>query len=166
MPKYLEGDNSARGLRFGIVVSRFNEFITERLLEGALQVLVEHGADLEQVQVARVPGAFEIPLVAKKMALSRQYDAVICLGAVIRGETPHFEYISAEVSSGIARTALETGIPILFGVLTTETVEQAMERAGHLTPSTKDVSASASHRGRQAALAAVEMANLMKQFKF
>ena len=165
MPIYLEGGHSAHGLRFGIVVSRFNEFITERLLEGALQVLAVHGADLEQVQVARVPGAFEIPLVAKKMALSRQYNAVICLGAVIRGETPHFEYISAEVSSGIAKMALETGIPILFGVLTTDTVEQAMERARDLTSTTEDVSASARHRGRQTALAAVEMANLVKQFK-
>ena len=165
MPKYIEGDHSAHGLRFGIVVSRFNEFITERLLEGTLQVLAELGGDLEQIQVAKVPGAFEIPLVAKRMAVSGQYDAVICLGAVIKGETFHFEYISAEVSSGIARTALETGIPILFGVLTTDTFEQAMERAGRLTPTAKDMSLSANHRGRQAALAAVEMANLMKKFK-
>jgi 6,7-dimethyl-8-ribityllumazine synthase len=165
MPKYIEGSHSAHGLKFGIVVSRFNEFITDRLLGGALQALTEQGADPEQIHVAKVPGAFEIPLVAKKMALSRQYDAVICLGAVIRGETPHFEYISTEVSSGIARTALETGVPILFGVLTTENVTQAMERAG-LSPDSKDEGSSQiHHRGCQAALAAIEMANLIKKLK-
>jgi 6,7-dimethyl-8-ribityllumazine synthase len=157
MPKYIEGDHSAHGLKFGIVVSRFNEFITDHLLDGALEVLMEQGADPEQIHVARVPGAFEIPLVAKRMALSRHYDAVICLGAVIKGETSHFEYISSEASSGIARTALETGVPILFGVLTTDNVAQAMERAG--------LSSHANHRGRQAALAAVEMANLIKKLK-
>lgn len=165
MPKYIEGDHSAHGLRFGIVVSRFNDSITEPLLEGALHVLVAQGADLEDVHVARVPGAFEIPLVAKRMALSKQYDSVICLGAVIKGETPHFEYISAEVSRGIARTALETGIPILYGVLMTDTVEQARERASQGSELRDNVKGNILHRGRQAALAAVEMANLMKQFK-
>lgn len=156
MPKTIEGDQSARGLKFGIVVSRFNEFVTERLLEGAVQVLTEQGADPDLIEIARVPGAFEVPLVAKKMALSRRYDAVICLGAVIRGETPHFEYISAEVARGIAQSALETGVPILFGVLTTHNVAQAMERAeGDRTR----------HRGRQAAWSAIEVANLMKQIK-
>jgi 6,7-dimethyl-8-ribityllumazine synthase len=166
MPKYIEGDHSARGLRFGIVVSRFNEFITNPLLDGALEVLKEQGADSQEIHVAWVPGAFEIPLVAKKMALSRQYDALICLGAVIRGETPHFEYISTEVSHGVARTALETGVPILFGVLTTENVQQAMERAG-LGSDQDDTKAmgQVNHRGRQAALSAVEMANLMRKLK-
>ena len=165
MPKYIEGSHSAHDLKFGIVVSRFNEFITDPLLDGALEVLRERGADLEQIHVARVPGAFEIPLVAKKMALSRQYDAVICLGAVIKGETPHFEYIATEVSSGIARTALETGVPILFGVITTDSVAQALERAG-LSPDSKGaVSSQVNHRGRQAALAAIEMANLIKKLK-
>jgi 6,7-dimethyl-8-ribityllumazine synthase len=165
MPKYIEGDYSAQGLKFGIVVSRFNEFITDSLLEGALKVLVERGANLEEIHVARVPGAFEIPLVAKKMALSRQYDAVICLGAVIKGETPHFEYISKEVSHGIAKAALDTGVPVLFGVLTTDDVQQAMERAG-LGADLKDETVSqVNHRGRQAALSAIEMANLMKRLK-
>lgn len=165
IPKYIEGDHSAQGLKFGIVVSRFNEFITDRLLEGALKVLVEQGADSEEIHVVRVPGAFEIPLVAKKMALSRQYHAVICLGAVIRGETPHFEYISTEVSQGIARTALETGVPVLFGVLTTENVQQAMERAGLGSDQVDEMARQVNHRGRQAALSAIEMANLMKKIK-
>ncbi len=165
MPKYIEGDYSAQGLRFGIVVSRFNEFITNSLLEGALKVLMEQGANPEEIHVARVPGAFEIPLAAKKMALSRQYDAVICLGAVIRGETPHFEYISIEVSRGVAKTALETGVPVLFGVLTTENVQQAMERAGLGSDSEDETASQVNHRGRQAALSAIEMANLMKRLK-
>jgi len=165
MPKYIEGGHSAHGLKFGIVVSRFNEFITDRLLDGALEVLTKQGADSEQIHVAKVPGAFEVPLVAKKMALSRQYYAVICLGAVIKGETPHFEYISTEVSSGIARTTLETGVPILFGVLTTDNVAQAMERAGLDSDSKDEVSRQVNHRGRQAAFAAIEMANLIKNLK-
>ncbi len=165
MPKYFEGDYSAQGLKFGIVVSRFNEFITNSLLEGALKVLMEQGADPEAIHVAKVPGAFEIPLVAKKMALSRQYDAVICLGAVIRGETPHFQYISTEVSRGVAKTALETGVPILFGVLTTENVQQAMERAGLGSDPEDEAANQVNHRGRQAALSAIEMANLMKRLK-
>jgi 6,7-dimethyl-8-ribityllumazine synthase len=147
-------------------VSRFNEFITNSLLEGALEVLKEQGANPEEIHVARVPGAFEIPLVAKKMALSRQYDAVICLGAVIRGETSHFEYISAEVSHGIAKTSLETGVPVLFGVLTTETAQQAMGRAGlGSDPGEDEKGGQVNHRGRQAALSAIEMANLMKRLK-
>ena len=165
MPTYIEGHHSAQGLKFGIVVSRFNEFITDKLLEGALAVLSQQGANSDQIHVAKVPGAFEIPMVAKKMALSRQYDAVICLGAVIKGETPHFEYISAEVSSGIARTALETGVPILFGVLTTDNVAQAMERAGLGSDPEDETRVQMNHRGCQAARAAIEMANLMKRLK-
>ncbi len=165
MPKYIEGDRSAQGLKFGIVVSRFNEFITDSLLEGALKVLVEQGANPEEIHVAKVPGAFEIPLAAKKMALSRQYDAVICLGAVIRGETPHFEYISTEVSHGVAKTALETGVPVLLGVLTTENVQQAMERAGLGSDQEHETANHVNHRGRQAALSAIEMANLMRRLK-
>ncbi|MCI0529562.1 MAG: 6,7-dimethyl-8-ribityllumazine synthase [Nitrospira sp.] len=165
MPKYIEGDHLAQGLKFGIVVSRFNEFITNSLLEGALKVLVEQGANPEEIHVARVPGAFEIPLAAKKMALSRQYDAVICLGAVIRGETPHFEYISTEVSHGVAKTSLETGVPVLLGVLTTENVQQAMERAGLGSDQGHETANQVNHRGRQAALSAIEMANLMRRLK-
>jgi 6,7-dimethyl-8-ribityllumazine synthase len=165
MPTYIEGHCSAQGLKFGIVVSRFNEFITDKLLEGAVAVLTQQGANSDQIHVVKVPGAFEIPLVAKKMALSRQYDAVICLGAIIKGETPHFEYISAEVSSGIAQTALETGVPILFGVLTTDNVTQAMERAGLGPNLGNEISAQSNHRGCQAAQAAIEMANLMKRLK-
>jgi len=130
-------------------------------MDGAIRVLMENGADREQISVAKVPGAFEIPLVAKKMALSRQYDSVICLGAVIKGETHHFEYISTEVSRGVAAVALETGIPIIFGVLMTDNLKQAMERAGVGS----DVGVNENHRGRQAAMAAMEMANLMRQLK-
>ncbi len=128
--KTLEGQIEAAGFRFGIVVSRFNEFVTSRLLAGALDVLTKAGASQEAIEVARVPGAFEIPLVARRMARSGRFDAVICLGAVIRGETPHFEYISAEASRGIAQAAWEADLPVVFGVLTTENVEQALERAG------------------------------------
>ncbi len=141
-------------MRFGIVVSRFNEFITSRLLSGALDMLLRHGVAEEDVEVAWVPGAFEIPLAAKKMA-ARGYDAVICLGAVIRGDTPHFEYIAAEVTKGIAQLGLEVGIPVVYGVLTTETLEQAIERAG-----TK-----AGNKGAEAALAALEMVNLCRKLK-
>lgn len=152
MTKTLEGKLDAQGLRFGIVVSRFNSFIADRLVEGANDALLRHGADAAQIHLARVPGAFEIPLVAKKLAQSGNYDAVICLGAVIRGATPHFEYVSAEVSKGVASAGLETGIPIIFGVLTTDTIEQAVERAG-----TK-----AGNKGFEAAMGAIEMANLIK----
>ena len=152
MGKVLEGKLDASGCRFGIVLSRFNSFIGERLLEGALDALTRHGADSGDVDVARVPGSFEIPLAAKKMASSGRYDAVICLGAVIRGATPHFDYVSAEVSKGIASVSLEMNVPIAFGVLTTDTVEQAVERAG-----TK-----AGNKGFDAAMSAVEMVNLLK----
>jgi len=152
MTKVLEGHLSAAGLRLGIVVSRFNEFITSRLLAGAEDAIRRHGGDLEQVQVAWVPGAFEIPLVAQKMASSGKVDAVICLGAVIRGATPHFDYVAGEAAKGVAHAMLQTGIPISFGILTTDTIEQAVERAG-----TK-----AGNKGYEAAVTAIEMANLMK----
>ena len=155
MPKVFEGQLSAEGNRFGIVVSRFNEFIGSRLLSGALDCLKRHGADLETVEVAWVPGAFEIPLVARKMADSGRYDALICLGAVIRGSTPHFDYVANEVSKGIASVGLGSGVPTLFGVLTTDTIEQAIERAG-----TK-----AGNKGWEAALSAVEMANLLDAWR-
>jgi 6,7-dimethyl-8-ribityllumazine synthase len=152
MPKILEANLLAEGKKFGIVVSRFNDFITQRLVDGAIDALVRCGAADENIEVARVPGAFEIPLLAKKMAASGRYDAVICLGAVIRGATPHFDYVSAEVSKGVAAASMETGMPVIFGVVTTDTIEQAIERAG-----TK-----AGNKGFDAAMAAVEMANLMK----
>lgn len=148
-----EGKLLAKGLKFGIVISRFNDFIGERLLGGALDALTRSGADEQNVDVYKVPGAFEIPLVAKKVAESGKYDAVICLGAVIRGGTPHFDYVAAEVSKGIASVSLEAGVPISFGVLTTDTLEQAIERAG----------AKSGNKGWDAAYAAIEMANLLKQ---
>ncbi|HTY21053.1 MAG TPA: 6,7-dimethyl-8-ribityllumazine synthase [Geobacteraceae bacterium] len=154
MPKYIEGKLDAAGLRFGIIVGRFNSFISERLLEGALDALTRHGAADKGIDVARVPGAFEIPLTAQKMAATGKYDAIICLGAVIRGSTPHFDYVSAEVSKGIAHVSLATGIPVAFGVLTTDTIEQAVERAG-----TK-----AGNKGFDAAMTAIETANLFKGF--
>jgi 6,7-dimethyl-8-ribityllumazine synthase len=153
MARMLEGNLTAKGFAFGIVTSRFNDFITARLLDGALDALRRHGADEDRITVARVPGSFEIPLVAKKMAASRQYDAVICLGTVIRGATPHFEYIASEVAKGVAMAGLETGVPIAFGVLTTDSIEQAVERAG-----TK-----AGNKGFDAACAAMEMANLLRE---
>lgn len=148
----LEGKLTAEGLKFGIVVSRFNEFFTSRLLSGALDALQRHGADLEAVEVVWVPGAFEIPLTAQKMA-RRGYDAIICLGAVIRGATPHFEYVAAEVTKGIAQVALASGLPIIYGIITADNLEQAIERAG-----TK-----AGNKGFEAAVAAIEMANLFKE---
>ena len=154
-PKMMEGKLSARGLKFAIVVSRFNEFITSRLLEGALDALLRHDGDEELIEVIKVPGSFEIPPTAKKLALSGRYDAIICLGAVIRGATPHFEYIAAEAAKGIAQAALETGVPILFGIITAETLEQAIERAG----------AKEGNKGFDIALAAIEMANLFAQLK-
>ncbi|MDD2321556.1 MAG: 6,7-dimethyl-8-ribityllumazine synthase [Geobacteraceae bacterium] len=153
MPKYIEGKLDAKGLSFGILVSRFNSFISERLLEGALDALLRHGAADENITVARVPGAFEIPLAAKKMAESGKYDAVICLGAVIRGATPHFDYVAGEVSKGVAHVSLDSGLPIVFGVLTTDSIEQAIERAG-----TK-----AGNKGFDAAVTAMETANLLKE---
>ncbi len=149
----LEGEFRGEGLRFGIVVGRFNSLISKKLLEGALDALSRHGVALDQVAVAWVPGSFEIPLVAKKMAASQKYDAVICLGAIIRGATPHFDYVAAEASKGIAQVMLETGVPISFGVLTCDTIEQAIERAG-----TK-----AGNKGFEAAMAALEMANLLRK---
>ncbi|MGB9814157.1 MAG: 6,7-dimethyl-8-ribityllumazine synthase [Thermovenabulum sp.] len=152
MPKIIQAKLSAENLRFGIVVSRFNEFITGKLLEGALDCLVRHGAVDEDIEVYWVPGSFEIPLTAKILAESGRFDAVICLGAVIRGATPHFDYVAAEVSKGVALVSLETRVPTIFGVLTTDTIEQAVERAG-----TK-----AGNKGWDAALTAIEMANLKK----
>ncbi|TCL39880.1 6,7-dimethyl-8-ribityllumazine synthase [Anaerospora hongkongensis] len=153
MGKVYEGKLVAQGLRFGVIVARFNEFITGKLLSGAMDALERHGAEKEDIEIAWVPGAYEIPLVAKKMALSNKYDAVICLGTVIRGSTPHFDYVCAEVSKGVAHVGLETGVPTIFGVLTTETIEQAIERAG-----TK-----AGNKGFDAATSAIEMANLLRQ---
>ncbi len=152
--RVLEGHFQGEGLRFGIVVGRFNSFISEKLLQGALDALSRHGVDLDQVTVAWVPGSFEIPLVAKKMAQSGRFDAIICLGAIIRGATPHFDYVAAEASKGIAQTMLDTQVPIAFGILTTDSIEQAVERAG-----TK-----AGNKGFDAALSALEMANLLKSF--
>ena len=151
--KVLEGNLIAKGIKVGIVVGRFNECIGSKLLSGALDTLRRHGADEADVSVAWVPGAFEIPLTAKKMAKSGKYDAVICLGAVIRGATAHFEYVSAEVSKGIAAVGLDSEIPVIFGVLTVDSIEQAIERAG-----TK-----AGNKGSEAAASAIEMVNLLKE---
>jgi 6,7-dimethyl-8-ribityllumazine synthase len=128
--KTVEGLLDAQGKRFGIILSRFNSFVTERLFEGAVDCILRHHGEDEKITVARVPGSWEIPLVAKKMARSGNYDAIICLGAVIRGETPHFDYVAAEVSKGVATVSLESGVPLAYGVLTTDTVEQAIDRAG------------------------------------
>lgn len=150
-----EGKLVAEGLKFGIVVGRFNEFIGGKLLDGALDALNRHGVAQDSIDIAWVPGAFEIPLIAKKMAKSNKYDGVICLGAVIRGATPHFEYVSSEVAKGIAHVTLDTEVPVAFGVLTTDTIEQAIERAG-----TK-----AGNKGFEAAVTVVEMANLINELK-
>lgn len=147
-----EGQLSAAGLKFAVVVGRFNSFITERLLEGAVDCIVRHGGNKEYIDVYKVPGSFEIPLMAKKLAKSGKYDAVICLGAVIRGSTPHFDYVANEVTKGIAYVSLETEIPISYGILTTDTIEQAIERAG-----TK-----MGNKGFDAALTAIEMVNIIK----
>lgn len=155
MPKVTEGKLNARGLKFGIVVSRFNDFICEHLLSGALDVLIRNGAEDGDIEVFKVPGAFEIPQAARKLVLSKKFDAVICLGAVIRGSTPHFEYIAAEVSKGVAMVGLEGEVPVTFGVLTTDNLEQAIERAG-----TKS-----GNKGWDAALSAIEMANLYREMK-
>lgn len=153
MPTFLEGKLNATGLKFGIIVGRFNSFISERLLEGALDAILRHGGSDGDIQVARVPGAYEIPLAAKKMAATGRYDAIICLGAVIRGSTPHFDYVASEVAKGVAHVSLESGIPVAFGVLTTDTIEQAVERAG-----TK-----AGNKGFDAAMTAMETANLFRE---
>ncbi|MGI6460279.1 MAG: 6,7-dimethyl-8-ribityllumazine synthase [Candidatus Hydrogenedentales bacterium] len=153
MPKIIEGKLVSSGKKYGIVVSRFNEFISGKLLAGALDALQRHGALDEEITVAWTPGSFEIPMVARKMALSGHYDAVIALGAVIRGSTPHFDYVAAEVSKGVAQVTLDTQVPVAFGVLTTDTIEQAVERAG-----TK-----AGNKGFDAACSAIEMVNLLEQ---
>lgn len=152
MPKILEANLSAEGKKFAVVVSRFNDFITERLLGGTMDALLRSGAKDGDIDIAKVPGSFEIPLMAKKMANTGKYDAVICLGAVIRGATSHFDFVSAEVSKGIAMVGLESQIPVIFGVVTTDTIEQAIERAG-----TK-----AGNKGYSAAISAIEMANLIQ----
>ena len=152
MPKMYEGQLVSKGLKFGIVASRFNEFITSKLLEGAIDAIRRHGGSENDIEVAWVPGAFEIPVAAQKMALSKKYDAVICVGAVIRGSTPHFDYIASEVTKGIAHIGMSTGVPTIFGVITTDNIEQAIERAG-----TK-----AGNKGFAAAESAIEMANLLK----
>jgi len=151
MPNVVEASLVAKGKKFAIVVSRFNDFITDKLVGGAVDALVRSGTLDKDIDVVKVPGAFEIPLVAHKLASRKKHDAVICLGAVIRGATPHFDYVSAEVSKGVAAASLETGMPIIFGVVTTDTLEQAIERAG----------SKSGNKGWDAALAAVEMANLM-----
>ena len=152
-PNLIEGDLSATGRRFGIVASRFNDFIVRPLLDGALDAIKRHGGDLSSVDIVWVPGSYEIPLAAKKLALSGRYDAVVCLGAVIRGATAHFDYVAGGVASGISSVALETNLPIVFGVITTDTIEQSIERAG-----TK-----AGNKGFEAAVTALEMSSLMEQ---
>jgi 6,7-dimethyl-8-ribityllumazine synthase len=151
----IEGLLSGKGLRIGIVVSRFNEFIGGKLLDGAIDALVRHEVEAGNVTVVWCPGSYEIPLVAKRLAATREYHAVICLGAVIRGATPHFEYVASEVAKGVAAVSLETGVPVIFGVLTTDTIEQAIERSG-----TK-----AGNKGFESAMASIEMANLMSQLE-
>jgi 6,7-dimethyl-8-ribityllumazine synthase len=151
--KVIQGELQAKGLKFGLVVSRFNDFITGKLLEGAEDALLRHGVKGDDIEVVKVPGSFEIPLIAKKMAQKGKYDAVICLGTVIRGATPHFDYIAAEVSKGIAQASLETGVPVAFGIVTTDTIEQAVERAG-----TKS-----GNKGFDAALTAIEMAQVSRK---
>lgn len=152
--RIIEGNLVAEGIKIGIVIGRFNEFIVSKLLGGAIDGLKRHGVKDEEIDIAWVPGAFEIPLIAKKMSNTNKYDAIICLGTVIRGSTPHFEYVCAEVSKGVASVSLSTDIPVIFGVLTTDSIEQAIERAG-----TKS-----GNKGYDAAVSAIEMANLLKKF--
>ncbi|MDP2942061.1 MAG: 6,7-dimethyl-8-ribityllumazine synthase [Candidatus Omnitrophota bacterium] len=152
MVKTIEGQLIAKGKRFGIVVSRFNDFISKRLVEGAVDTLLRHGVKDNEIEMVWVPGSFEIPVVANKLAKSKKFDAVICLGAVIKGSTPHFEYVASEAAKGVAKVSLDTGLPVIFGVITAENLEQAIERAG-----TKD-----GNKGRDAALSAIEMANLLE----
>jgi 6,7-dimethyl-8-ribityllumazine synthase len=153
MVTYIEGDLQATGKKFGIIVSRFNSFVSEKLLEGALDTLLRSGAEEGAIDVARVPGAFEIPIMAQKMAKSGSYDAIICLGAVIRGATSHYDLVANEAAKGIAQVGLDSGVPTIFGVLTTDTIEQAIERAG----------SKAGNKGSEAALTAIEMINLLGQ---
>ena len=155
MPRVIEGQLSAAGLRFAIIVSRFNSFITERLLGGATDALARTGADLDTVDIVRVPGSWEVPFVAAELAREKRYDAIICLSAVIRGETPHFDYVAAEAAKGIAQAASQTGVPVAFGVLTTNTLEQAIDRAG----------AKGGNKGFDAAMTAVEMASLLRRLR-
>jgi 6,7-dimethyl-8-ribityllumazine synthase len=152
MSKQYEGMLLGKGLKFGVVISRFNEFFSQKMLEGARDALLRHGVNEDDVEQAWTPGSFEIPLIAQKMAQTKQYDAIICLGAVIRGSTPHFDHIAAEVTKGIARVNLDTGVPVIYGVITTDTLEQAIERSG----------SKAGNKGYNAAVSAIEMANLMK----
>jgi 6,7-dimethyl-8-ribityllumazine synthase len=154
-PKIIEGELLVRDLRFGVVITRFNDFVVESLLRGALDALKRHGAADKQIEIVRVPGAFDLPVAARKLALSRRYEALIALGAVIRGQTPHFDYVAGECASGLARIALESGVPIAFGVLTTDTMEQAVDRAG----------GKAGNKGADAALVALEMANLLRRLE-
>jgi 6,7-dimethyl-8-ribityllumazine synthase len=151
MATVYEGKISGEGKKFCVIVGRFNDFISDRLLSGALDALARHGTSDEDIDIVKVPGSFEIPLMAKKMAQRKKYDAIICLGAVIRGSTPHFEYVSSEVSKGIASVSLESGVPVIFGVITTDTLEQAIERAG----------SKSGNKGWTAAVAAMEMAHLV-----
>lgn len=151
--KIVEGELIVRDLRFVVLAARFNEFVVEPLVRGALDALRRHGATDKQIEIVRVPGAFDLPVVARKLALSRRYDALIALGAVVRGQTPHFEFVAGECASGLARIALESGVPIAFGVLTTDTMEQAVDRAG----------GKAGNKGSDAALTAIEMANLLRR---
>mgnify|MGYP001619222006 FL=1 len=155
MIKTIEGNLIAKGKKFVLVAGRFNDFITKQLIDGCLDTLIRHGADKEKIELVYVPGAFEIPLIAQKLARTKGFDAVICLGAVIRGSTPHFDYVASEVSKGVAQVSLDTGIPVIFGVITADTIEQAIERAG-----TKD-----GNKGKDAAISAIEMANLVQQIK-
>jgi 6,7-dimethyl-8-ribityllumazine synthase len=153
--KMIEGELLARDLRFAFVAARFNDFVVEPLIRGALDALKRHGASEKQIEIVRVPGAFDMPIVARKLALSRRYDALIALGAVVRGQTPHFDYVAGECASGLARIALESGVPIAFGVLTTDTMEQAVDRAG----------GKAGNKGADAAMTAIEMANLLRRLE-
>jgi 6,7-dimethyl-8-ribityllumazine synthase len=155
MPKTFEGGLSASGLKFAIIVSRFNSFVTERLLAGALDALARSGADMEQVEIIKTPGSWEIPLVAAELARQKRHDAIICVSAVIRGETPHFDYVAGEAAAGIAKVSAETGVPVAFGVLTTNTFEQAIDRAG----------GKGGNKGFDAAMTAIEMANLMRTLR-
>jgi 6,7-dimethyl-8-ribityllumazine synthase len=151
--KKIEGELRAEGLKFAVIVSRFNEFITNKLLDGALDALLRHGASEKDIDIIKVPGSFEIPLIAKTVAMKKKHNAIICLGTIIRGATPHFEYIASEAAKGIATASLETGMPIAFGIITSDTIEQAVERAG----------SKSGNKGWDAALVAIEMAQLMKK---
>ncbi len=155
MVKVIEANMLVKAKKFGIIASRFNDFITKELVGGCIDTLIRHGAGDNDIAVVWVPGAFEIPTVASRMAKHKDYDAIICLGTIIRGSTPHFEYVAAEVSKGIAKVSYETGLPVIFGIITADTIEQAIERAG-----TKD-----GNKGRDAALSAIEMANLLEKIK-